>query len=236
MSLTSFNPQPITGTNYNDYLSGSDPYSQGLLYSNGADNINGLDGDDFIEGLGGDDTLIGGYGSDDIYGDSDDDLIYGDNTYNYSFGDADYLDGGSGQDTIYGGGDNDILIGGTDNDSLYGEGGDDTLTGSNPSEWDSGAGEYDQLTGGSGADTFVLGDSFEAYYQGLGYATITDFDWDEGDKIQVFGSASNYSFSHGDWLGDSSTDTAIYYNSDLIAVLQDAYTSQTFINTDFTFV
>lgn len=82
--------------------------------------------------------------------------------------------------------------------------------------------ELDILTGGSGADTFVLG-GFTVFYQefnGQGfdpvtfnldyvfyrtvvddgsnvpatddYATITDFRRSQGDKIQILGSKSNY--------------------------------------------
>ncbi len=152
-------------------------------------------------------NALGGSGNDSILGNIADNRI----------------EAGGGNDTIQGLGGSDFLEGGYGTDYIYGGSGNDTLTGSNPSVYNSGSGEYDDLTGGAGADTFVLGDSYEAYYQGSGYATITDFDWYEEDTIQVFGSASDYSFDYVNWFGDSSTDTAIYYNSDLIAVLQDAY-------------
>ena len=117
---------------------------------------------------------------------------------------------------------------------MYGEGGDDILTGSNPSEWDSGAGEYDRLTGGSGADTFVLGDSFEAYYQGLGYATITDFSWEEDDTIRVYGSSEDYSLEYTSWSGGSAQDTLVKYQGDIVAVIEDD--TSVIVGLDFDFV
>ena len=72
------------------------------------------------------------------------------------------------------------------------------------------------MTGGLGADTFVLGDSFGSYYQGLGYATITDFNYAEGDKIDVFGSYTNYGVTD---LANG--DAQIKYNGDLIAVVEN---------------
>lgn len=147
----------------------------------------------------------------------------------YGWDGNDYLDGGAGFDKLYGEEGNDELIGGLSNDTLSGGSGNDTLIGSNPAEWDSGAGEYDRLTGGSGADTFVLGDSFEAYYQNSGHATITDFDWSEGDTIQVFGTASDYSLQE---KFNGSID--IFYQEDLIANVSN--TTDVVISYDFTFM
>ncbi|MCH2232293.1 MAG: M10 family metallopeptidase C-terminal domain-containing protein [Crocinitomicaceae bacterium] len=144
--------------------------------------------------------------------------------------------GGNGSDKITGNELDNVLIGGESNDTLIGGDGDDILTGSNPDYWNSGSGEYDTLTGGDGVDTFVLGDAWEAYYQDSGYALITDFNWQEGDQLRVHGSSSDYSFRHNNWFGGSSIDTAIYYQGDAIALLQDAYTSSTYISEDFTFV
>jgi Ca2+-binding RTX toxin-like protein len=73
----------------------------------------------------------------------------------------------------------------TDNDTLIGGNGDDILTG--------GAGT-DILTGGAGADKFVFNNKFE------GIDIIKDFQWTEGDKIQIsalsFGATSLNQFSY----------------------------------------
>ena len=86
----------------------------------------------------------------------------------------------------------DILTGGEGKDTLLGGSGNDVLMGSDPEEYSSGAGEFDRLTGNAGADTFILGDSERAYYKGIGYGRITDFDWLENDVIQLSGLKSDY--------------------------------------------
>ncbi|MBD2103658.1 calcium-binding protein [Leptolyngbya sp. FACHB-261] len=150
----------------------------------------------------------------------------------YMFGGAgnDYMDGFGGNDYAYGYEGDDTLHGGEGNDYLYGDDGNDVLTGTKASEWNAGQGEIDQLTGGFGADTFVLGDFAEAYYSdanswGLGtqdYALITDFNpWQ--DQIRLHGSSSDYVIGGSEISGAS--DLGIYQiqgsSFELIAVLQD---------------
>jgi|GEM_PF-1387376 len=133
--------------------------------------------------------------------------------------------------TLNGTANNDTIIGNAGNDLLSGGGGDDILTGSNPNAIDSGLGELDTITGGEGADIFVLGDSVEAYYQGNGYddyATITDFDWYEGDTIRAHGVAEDYSIS------EYNGGTDIYYQSELVGYVEN--TTDVIIAEDFTFV
>ncbi|MGB3613899.1 MAG: hypothetical protein WBA10_08910, partial [Elainellaceae cyanobacterium] len=122
----------------------------------------------------------------------------------------DYLSGWSGNDTLLGGSGHDTLLGGSGSDFLNGGSGSDYING-----YGGTFGEYDTLTGGYGADTFVLGDSFGSYYQGVGYATITDFNFAEGDKIDVFGSYLNYGVT--DMVNG---DAQISYYGDLIAVVK----------------
>jgi Ca2+-binding RTX toxin-like protein len=118
----------------------------------------------------------------------------------------------------------DVLHGGAGNDTLNGGAGNDILNG-----YGGGVGEMDGLTGGAGADTFVLGDSSTAFYLGsnLGErASIFDFNLAEGDTIQLHGSASDYTFTTASYgWGTDAADTALYYNNngsyDLIAVVQD---------------
>jgi hypothetical protein len=81
-----------------------------------------------------------------------------------------------------------------------------------------GRGEIDQLTGGTGVDQFILGDSNNVYYNdgslltpGTGdYASIIDFNASQ-DQIQLKGSASNYV------LNVSGSNTKIFLNNDGIA-------------------
>jgi hypothetical protein len=60
-----------------------------------------------------------------------------------------------------------------------------------------------------------------AYYLGDDYATITDFNYLEGDKFQVYGSSADYSLGTSNWSGSDALDTGIYYQGNLIAVVQD---------------
>jgi Ca2+-binding RTX toxin-like protein len=95
----------------------------------------------------------------------------------------DFLRGNRGNDRLVGRAGNDLLTGGSGKDILLGGSGDDVLTGTERNFSTSGAvtlplNEKDYLVGGSGADTFVLGDSIGSYYIGdndLGYAYIKDF-------------------------------------------------------------
>jgi Ca2+-binding RTX toxin-like protein len=126
------------------------------------------------------------------------------------------LFGKSGDDTLYGGNGNDRLVGGKGSDILLGGGGDDILNGKGYSQ------AIDILTGGSGADTFVLG-NHRLYYRGSGYATITDFDSSQDDKIQVLGDSTQYQLGQ---LENAATgmDTGIFYvgngGNNLIGVVQ----------------
>ena len=199
----------------------------------------------------GDDTLIGGAKDDTIYGNgSEVDAVV---SHAPCLGEGnDYLRGKAGNDLLFGGSGSDLLYGDQDNDSLYGEAGCDSLHGGTGSDvLDGGigsdtltgygysSGEYDVLTGGEGADIFVLGDDTflndgTVYYLGFGYARVTDFDWREEDKFQVFGNESDYSLTFANWHGSSAQDTLIRHNGDVIAVIED--TTDVIISWDFDFV
>lgn len=183
------------------------------LYGNSLHNyIYGYGGNDCLSGAGGDDTLLDGDGNDTLSG--------GDGN--------DYLSAGSGDDRLFGG---------NGSDNLVGDDGNDFLLGTHTDIWDSY--EYDTLTGGNGADTFALRSwkgpvefSYEVDgYQGAGYATITDFKWWEGDKIEVAGWWSDYTLDMSyNWSGGSGLDTAIYLQNDLIAIVQDITTVNAQVN------
>jgi Ca2+-binding RTX toxin-like protein len=156
--------------------------------------------------------IYGLAGNDTFYGGVSDTLMYG-NRGN------DYLSGNDGNDSLIGGYGNDTLVGGEGNDSLDGGVGNDRLDG-----YRNGDTEYDTLKGGAGSDTFVLGNDFSSfYYQGDGYATITDWEA-SSDYIEAVGSPGRYSLRAENITGTSALDTAIYLGSgsDLIAVVQDS--------------
>ncbi|WP_413173774.1 calcium-binding protein [Anabaena azotica] len=134
------------------------------------------------------------------------------------------------------------ISGNTLNNSLYGGKGYDTLNGKEGNDYLDGYGggttnEVDTLIGGSGVDTFVVGDSIGGvYYFGGGnndYAKIVDYQVGV-DKVQLL--KGNYTLTEGNFgLGIGTTaDTGIYYNNDLIAVLQDIGKNQ--INTAQDFI
>ena len=89
-----------------------------------------------------------------------------------------------------------------------------------------GQGEKDLLNGGSGSDTFVLGDANQVFYDdGLisgDHAIIKDFSTSD-DIIRLHGSSSDYSLSLGTL--DGVTGTFIQMNdvsADAIAFVQGA--------------
>ena len=124
----------------------------------------------------------------------------------------DRIDGNSGNNTLEGLGGNDTLYGEAGNDVVLGGAGNDYLDGYASYRNT----EFDTLTGGSGVDTFALGNTRQgAFYQGEGHAVITDYSFRD-DYIQLRGSASGYR------LAVSGSDTLIYLNNsnDLIGIVK----------------
>jgi Ca2+-binding RTX toxin-like protein len=136
------------------------------------------------------------------------------------------LDGGSGNDSLNGGSGNDTMMGGAGNDSLIGC--SNVIYG--------GKGEIDKLTGGAGADLFVLGTSSAGrFYANAGradYALITDFT-PGSDQLQLKGEASNYFLGASGVTGvtgsgvffDTNNNHALDTRDELIAILQGANTT-----------
>jgi len=122
---------------------------------------------------------------------------------------------------------NDVITGGSGNDRLSGV----LATGTSAAAM--GAGQIDTLTGGAGADIFVLGDSRGVFYDdrkngNLGtadYALIKDFQAGE-DKLQLRESSYLYTVSSGnlslywDRNGNGKLDTGGRNRDELIAVLE----------------
>ncbi len=152
----------------------------------------GRAGNDTLYGSSGsDDTLYGNRGSDTLVGNGGDDSLFG------GYG-ADYLSGGTGGDSLSGGAGNDVLIGYSINFGIEPEF------------------EFDTLEGGTGADTFVLGEGFAFYLdEGDEFARILDFSRAEGDKLQVFGSPIDYS------LEVNVFGVYVNYQDELIAVVEN---------------
>jgi Ca2+-binding RTX toxin-like protein len=154
----------------------------------------GRTGNDTLYGSNGsEDTLYGNRGNDSLFGNGGNDSLFG------GYG-ADYLSGGAGADYLSGGAGNDVLIGYSINFGIE-------------SEF-----EFDTLEGGTGADTFVLGEGFAFYVSPATdeFARIVDFSRAEGDKLQVSGTISDYSLELDVFGG-----TQVSYQGNLIAVVEN---------------
>jgi Ca2+-binding RTX toxin-like protein len=142
--------------------------------TNGDDDLTDTSENDLIFLLDGNDTLTSNSGNDSLFGGRGDDsitvtgvgerslLLAGDDGNDALSVSADItgsssLIGGQGNDSLSGGGGADRIDGNQDNDLLSGGGGTDLLFGGDGDDLiDGGAGRYDKLTGGTGADTFVV--------------------------------------------------------------------------------
>ncbi|MEH2168863.1 MAG: calcium-binding protein [Nostoc sp.] len=184
----------LIGTAGNDTIVGSS-----------ANNVlNGGAGNDTISGDGGDDYMDGGAGIDTV------DYTYwnGGGTYNLATGVASfpgfYNEDILNFENILTGSGNDSVIGSAANNTIITGAGDDYIKG--------GSGQ-DVLYGGAGADKFV----FDSFYDGVDI--IKDFEWKEGDKIQIskygFGATSNSQFSY-DYNNGS-----LSYNGSLFATIEN---------------
>lgn len=243
----------LIGSQGNDTILGST--ADNYLYGGtGNDSISGGSGNDTLDGGSGNDTLIGGLGNDTYYVDSIGDVVQeapnegtdtvfasvsytlganvenliltGTSNINGAGNDLDnVIQGNAGNNFLTSGNGNDTLIGGAGQDYMYGEAGNDILNG-----YGGTVGETDQLTGGTGADTFIVGDATKVFYLGAGngdFAVIADVNTAEGDKIQLHGDATNYLMGVGNaGVGTSAADGFLYYNNngaiDLVAILADA--------------
>ncbi len=254
MSLLPLNTVYAYGTEGNDTLkyTGNQPYyasggggNDYILGSSNNDTLYGGAGNDYLVGNGGKDYFDGGSGYDTVSyyyytGNITADLktniaSFSTSPYTETLKSIENLTGGTGNDTLKGDDGKNTLNGYSGNDYLYGRGGDDILYGGSGNDYLNGYSsgkEYDILSGGSGYDTFVIGDSQSVFYQGLGFATITD--WNSSyDMIQAKGSSSQYSFGTGNWSGSNALDTEIYFGNDLIAVVED--TTNVSFSRDFIF-
>ncbi len=196
----------------------------------GDESNNSLSGESTLSSDNPHDIIIGQTGNDSLYGDGNS-ILHSDD-YFYSL-----LWGGNtetrGNDLLFGGEGDDYLVGSTSfsyQEHHYEDFGIDYLT----TTLSDSTSEIDTLTGGEGADTFVLGNSIQSFYEGSGYAVITDFDSAAGDVFEVFGNFEDYSLSSGNWSGSYTDDTLIEFKGDVIGVVTDS--SEVVLADDFTFI
>ena len=132
----------------------------------------------------------------------------------------DTLKGGEEDDLLLGGNDNDRLYGEQDNDYLYGGAGSDTLEGGEGNDYVDGEGELssdtyddkDSLTGGRGADVFDL--NGYRYAGNEDYAIVADYSSEEGDVLNLDGTAEDYYYQVYDAkVGSTEDDVAVYYKN-----------------------
>ena len=128
---------------------------------------------------------------------------------------SEYVPGGAGAEH---------LIGGAGSDYVWAGPGDDRIDGSNASL--KGANEWDILVGGDGADTFVLGDSTQAYYSAAGHSDLGYVeDFQPGtDLVVLYGSADNYRLEHTSgesWLSLRSGESVAGFASATALKLSD---------------
>ena len=158
----------------------------------GADVVLAGDGNDTVQGMEDNDEIHGGAGDDDVNGNTGNDQVFGEDG-------ADTVRGGQGNDTVYGGAGNDphvngnigndIVYGEAGNDTVYGGQNDDTLYGDAGNDWLSGDLGADLMYGGPGADRFL-------FRVGAGTDWVNDFNFAEGDRIQLAQGQTYVATSH----------------------------------------
>jgi Ca2+-binding RTX toxin-like protein len=235
-----------------------------LALGNGATVGSGNSGDNSLTGNslnntlnGGDgaDTLMGGIGIDYYYINSSDDVVielagYGTDTIEVS-GITSYTlaanteklvlgagavngTGTSLNNTLTGNTDSNSLFGAAGNDSLFGSDGADTLVGTNASVRN----EIDTLTGGSGADLFILGNSSGIFYNDAynsqtgttDYALITDFNSGE-DSLQLKSGTYYFGAASGGYQSLFYDTTITTYQDEVIARFSGSSFATTSFNT-----
>lgn len=154
-------------------------------------------------------------------------------TYTYYGTSGDDVYQGTQTVLAYGYGGNDAFFCGSGDDTLYGGAGDDFLDGTLGNDF---------MRGGVGADTFSVGVTFNAIFPPddpsdvdiSSVDTIAYFSRSQGDKIFVYGSLNDYSLDQTQNIaGIAVLDTAIYYQNNLIGIVQD--TTQVSLLEDFIF-
>ena len=168
-----------------------------IVGTNSGNSLYGFDGNDRINGRGGADFMVGGKGNDIYYYGGIGDIIIESANQGIDRVNAlsDYTLGRNVENLVlfenvyqgHGNRLNNLINGNASDNSLKGFAGNDRLNGSFGDDLlDGGAlnnkNEIDQLTGGLGADTFILVDGGDIY---RGLTVIRDFNRFEGDRISL---------------------------------------------------
>jgi Ca2+-binding RTX toxin-like protein len=224
--------------------------------NSGNNSLTGNSLNNTLNGGDGADTLMGGIGIDYYYINSSDDVVIelsgrGTDTIEVS-GIASYTlaanterlvlgagavngTGTSLNNTLTGNTANNSLFGAAGNDSLFGSDGADTLVGTNASVRN----EIDTLTGGSGADLFILGNSSGIFYNDAynsqtgttDYALITDFNSGE-DSLQLKSGTYYFGAASGGYQNLFFDTIITTYQDEVIARFQGtAFATTSFSNT-----
>jgi serralysin len=155
----------IDGTNGADVIIGGDDHPNRIVALDGDDRITGGLSANEINGNAGNDTITGrSQAGDNLFGGQGDDQIDASGSTAHNL-----LNGNKGADTLHASDAGDTLHGGQ---------GDDLLIGGSGQDWLSGDRGHDTLTGGGGADVF-------SHFSGGGVSVVTDFNFAEGDRVQL---------------------------------------------------
>ncbi|MFM9864172.1 MAG: beta strand repeat-containing protein [Micropepsaceae bacterium] len=218
--------ESLTGSHFDDTLSGNGVFYNRLVGLGGNDILDGRDGDDILEGGPGDDILIGGSGSDHLVGGDGIDTA----SYAASFaavnvnlqngwslnGDAggdthtsiEILEGSAFGDTLGGNNSDNTFRGLGGADFIQGRGGNDTLQGGNGDDWLDGGTGADSIDGGSGTnDVAAYGSSASAVNLDLQNNTYSGGDA-AGDTLTAVEGLSGTSF--GDQLFGSGSANRLF--------------------------
>ena len=224
-----------------------------LVGNSVANTLRGLEGNDTLDGGLGADYLEGGNGNDYYIVDNAGDKVIESTVSGGVAGGIDTIEARVTGYTLANGVENlvlfgtiasgtgnsldNVLLGNSANNSLIGGAGNDTLSAAG---LNLGIGQKDTLTGGNGADYFILGDLNGAFYTDgnilstgvADYAYITDFDAN-ADKLVLSGTESNYTIVTGAGIGVTGLTGNGYYGlfreegttDELIAVLKSGNTN-----------
>lgn len=149
----------MVGHEGDDFLGGNE--GDDTAFGNeGEDVLKGFDGEDELFGGMDEDRIFGGMGDDITNGGEGDDDCYG------GYGD-DFMVGGLGDDFLHGFMGIDMIIGGMGNDQMAGGEGNDTLEGNDGDDVMFGGDDADEMDGGLGADRLFGQDGEDQMFGGL---------------------------------------------------------------------
>lgn len=198
-------------TNFVGEIQDGDTFGNKLKGTLLVDIVDGKDGNDEISGMEGDDTLRGGAGDDILQGGAGADTLVG----GAGFDQATYRDsyegvqvnllagtgvGGTAEgdtlnsiEAVYGSSFDDVLTGGNGSDTLHGDLGDDVLY--------TKGGQYANLYGGKGGDTFVIEQvSGPAFTTDTGLSVLS---WNGAQYVSEGGTPTALTYIHDFEAGNS---------------------------------